>query len=239
MDKNKEIHIAVKLFEKLVNSNSPTYIKIFNLLLNKDKVNEIIYYCKLFEIIGLYHKISYTIFTPKLLDSIKKYIKKKLSGSGNNHELIGYLLDVFIKFSENPFSVEQNIDIILNGFLLEILQLGINIKGGDNLKKIRRICSNIFTIILNDKSLYSRNNFNNKEGLKTKEIQNMISNLIPFLKTLLPNKDIEEGVLSLLSLIIENDENFIILYKENGIIDYIYKIMELDEYFNNLNRVIF
>ena len=237
MDKNREIHIAVKYFEKFVNSNSPTYIKNFNSLLNKDKVNEIINYCKIFDIIGLYHKISYTIFTPEFLDSIKKYIKKKLSKSLNNDELIGKLLDVLIKFSENPISVEQNIDVILNGFFLEILQLAIKIKRDDNLSKIRIICSNIFTIILNDQSLYSRNNFNNKKGLKTKEIQNMISNLIPFLKTLLQNKDIEEGVLSLLSLIVKSDKNFIVLYRENGIIDYIYKIMELDEYCNNLNII--
>jgi len=236
-DKNKEIHIAVKFFEKFVNSNSPFYIKYFNSLLNKDKVNEIIYFCKIFEIIGLYYKISYTIFTPEFLDSFKKYIKKKLSKSINNDELIGKLLDVLIKFSENPISVEKNIDIILNGFLLEILQLAINIKGDDNLSKIRIICFNIFTIILNEQSLYSRNNFNNKKGLKTKEIQNMISNLIPFLKTLLQNKDIEEGVLSFLSLIVKSDENFIVLYRENGIIDYIYKIMELDEYYNNLNII--
>jgi len=236
-DKNKEIHYAVKLFEKFVKSNSPSYIKNFNSLLNKDKVNEIIYYCKIFNITGLYHKISYTIFTSELLDSIKKYIKNKLSKSENNNELIGNLLDVLIKFSENPFSVEQNIDIILNGFLLEILQMSIKIKGDENLSKIRIICSNIFTNILNNESLYSRNNFNNKEGLKTKEIQNMINNLIPFLKTLLQNKDIEEGVWSLLSLIIENDENFIVLYRENGIIDYIYKIMELDEFSNNLNII--
>jgi len=239
MDKNKEIHIAVKYFEKFVNSNSPTYIKNFNSLLNKDKVNEIINYCKIFDIIGLYHKISYTIFTPEFLDSIKKYIKNKLSENGNNDELIGNLLDVLIKFSENPFSVEQNIDIILKGFLLELLQLTVHIKGDDNLSKIRIICSNIFTIILTDEGLYSNNsnNSNNKEGLKTKEIQKMISNLIPLLKNLLQNKDIAEGVLSLLSLIIENDENFIILYRKNGIIDYIYKIMKLNEYFNNLNII--
>ena len=237
MDKNKEIHIAVKYFEKFVNSNSPTYIKNFNSLLNKDKVNEIINYCKIFDIIGLYHKISYTIFTPDFLDSIKKYIKKKLSESGNNDELIGNLLDVLIKFSENPFSVEQNIDIILKGFLLELLQLTVHIKGDDNLSKIRIICSNIFTIILTDEGLYSSNSNNKEGGLKTKEIQKMISNLIPLLKNLLQNKDIAEGVLSLLSLIIENDENFIVLYRKNGIIDYIYKIMKLNEYFNNLNII--
>ena len=237
MDKNKEIHMAVKYFERFVNSNSPTYIKNFNSLLNKDKVNEIINYCKIFDIIGIYHKISYTIFTPEFLDSIKNYIKKKLSESGNNEELIGNLLDVLIKFSENPFSVEQNIDIILNGFLLELLQLTVHIKSDDNLSKIRIICSNIFTIILTDEGLYSNNNSSNTEGLKTKEIKKMISNLIPLLKTLLQNKDIAEGVLSLLSLIIENDENFIVLYRKTGIIDYIYKIMKLNEYFNNLNII--
>ena len=237
MDKNKEIHMAVKFFERFVNSNSPIYIKNFNSLLNKDKINEIINYCKIFDIIGLYHKISYTIFTPEFLDSIKKYIKKKLSENSNNDELIGNLLDVLIKFSENPFSVEQNIDIILKGFLLELLQLTVDIKGDDNLSKIRIICSNIFTIILTDEGLYSSNNTNKSEGLKTKEIQKMISNLIPLLKTLLQNKDIAEGILSLLSLIIENDENFITLYRKNGIIDYIYKIMKLNEYFNNLNII--
>ena len=122
---------------------------------------------------------------------------------------------------------------------MELLQLTVHIKGDDNLSKIRIICSNIFTIILTDEGLYSNNsnNSNNKEGLKTKEIQKMISNLIPLLKNLLQNKDIAEGVLSLLSLIIENDENFIILYRKNGIIDYIYKIMKLNEYFNNLNII--
>ena len=91
-------------------------------------------------------------------------------------------MDVLIKFSENPFSVEQNIDIILKGFLLELLQLTPQIKGEDNLSKIRIICSNIFTIILIDERLYSTNT---NEGIKTKEIQKLISNLMPSLKTLL------------------------------------------------------
>jgi hypothetical protein len=90
---------------------------------------------------------------------------------------------------------------------------------------------------LTDEGLYSSNSNNKEGGLKTKEIQKMISNLIPLLKNLLQNKDIAEGVLSLLSLIIENDENFITLYIKNGIIDYIYKIMKLNEYFNNLNII--
>ena len=102
------------------------------------------------------------------------------------------------------------------------------------MSKIRIICSNIFTIILIDERLYSTNT---NEGIKTKEIQKLISNLMPSLKTLLQNKDIAEGILSLLSLIIERDENFIGLYVSNGIIDYIFKIMKQNEYFNNLNII--
>ena len=56
MDKNKEIHLGVKFFEQLVNSNSPSFIKSFCSHLNKDKIEEIKKYCKLFDIIGLYHK---------------------------------------------------------------------------------------------------------------------------------------------------------------------------------------
>ena len=236
MDKNKEVHLSVKFFEKLVISYSPMSIKSFISLLNKekDKTIDIIKYCKIFDIIGLYHKISYSLFTTDFLDSIKKFLKKKLLNNDDNDELIGNLLDVLIKFSENPFSVEINIEHILKGFLFDLLQLTPQIKGDDNLSKIRLICSNIFTIILTDDRLYSPNS---NEGIKTKEIQKLISNLMPSLKTLLQNKDISEGILSLLSLIIERDENFISLYKANGIIDYIFRILKQKEYFNNLNII--
>ena len=53
MDKNKEIHLGVKFFEQLVNSNSPSFIKSFCSHLNKDKIEEIKKYCKLFDIIGI------------------------------------------------------------------------------------------------------------------------------------------------------------------------------------------
>ena len=233
MDRSRDVHLSVKFFEKLVNSNSPTFIKTFSSLLNKDKdkKNDIIKYCKIFDIMGLYHRISQSLFIPEFLENIKKYIKKKVP---NNDELIGYLLDVLIKFSENPFSVEQNIDIILKGYLLELLQLTTQIKDDDNLSKVKLICSNILTIILTDDRLYSTN-YN--EGLKTKEIQKLISNLMPPLKSLLQNKDISEGILSLLSLIIERDENFISLYRTNGIIDYIFKILRQKEYIDNLNII--
>ena len=234
MDKNRELHFGIKFFEQLVCSNSPTFIKSFCSHLNKDKINEIKKYCKLFDIIGLYHKISYTLFTKDFLDIIKNYIKKKLPDSSINDELIGNLLDVLIKFSENPFCVELNIDIILKGFLLDLIQMTPQIKGDDNLSKIRLICSNIFSIILADEKLYSNNNRN--EG-KTKEIQKLINNLMPSFKTLLENNDIAEGILSILCLIIERDENFIIIYKNNGIIDFIFNKLKEKEFYNNLNII--
>ena len=232
--KNKEVHLSVKFFEKIVSSNSPSFIKSFNALINKDKINDIIKYCKIFDITGLYHRISYSLFTTDFLDTIKKLIKKKISNKENSGELIGHLLDVLIKFSENPFSVEKNIDYILKGFLLELLQLTSQIKGDENLTKVRLICSNIFTIILTDERLYS---YEKDEGTKTKEIQKLISNLMPSLKTLLQNEKISEGILSLLSLIIERDENLISLYSKNGIIDYIFNIMQKKEYCSNLNII--
>ena len=240
MDKNKEVHVSVKFFEKLLNSNAPTFIKTLLSLLNKDlsknnsdKYNDILKYCKIFDNIGLYHKVSYNYFTKEFLTEVKEYIKKKLSSSANNaDELIGNLLDVLIKFSENPISVEQNIDLIINGFLLELLQLTPQMKGDDNLGKIRLICANILTIILTDDKLYS---FNSNEGAKTKEIQALIGKIVPALKTLLQKKEVTEETLSLLSLIVDRDENFIGLYKTNGIIDYIFKIMKQKEYYDNLN----
>ena len=234
MDKNKDVHFGVKFFEQLVNSNSPSLIKSFCSCLNKDKIEDIKKYCELFDIIGLYHKISYTLFTKEFLEQIKNYIKKKLPESSVNDELIGALLDVLLKFSENPFCVEQNIDTILKGFLLELIQITPQIKGDDNLSKIRLICSNIFSIILADEKLYSINDKN--EG-KTKEIQKLINNLMPSFKTLLQNIDIAEGILSILCLIIERDENFILAYKNNGIIDFIFEKIKEKEYLNNLNII--
>ena len=234
MDKNRGIHLSIKFFERIVSSNSPIIIKTFISLLDKDKTKDIIKYCKILDIIGLNHRISRSFFTSEFLDSIKQYIKKKLSKKGNNDELMGHLLDVLIKFSENPFSIEINIDIILKGFLLELLQLTPQIKGHDNLSKIKLICSNIFTIILFDDKLYSTHN---NEFSKTKEIKKLISDLIPYLKTLLQNHDIAEGILSLLNLICERDEYFISLYITNGIIDYIFTIFKQKEYFYNINII--
>jgi hypothetical protein len=60
---------------------------------------------------------------------------------------------------------------------------------------------------------------------------------MPSFKTLLKNNDIAEGILSILCLIIERDENFIIIYKNNGITDFIFDKLKEKEFSNNLNII--
>ena len=141
------------------------------------------------------------------------------------------LLDVLIKFSENPISVDKNVDVILRGFLIDILKISPKIKG-DNSSKIILITANILTIILSDENLYS---IDGKEGKRNNEIRNLIKKLIPVFGNLIQDNDLTEEILSLLSLIVERDENYIILFQNNGVIDYILDIMMKKELSDNLN----
>ena len=231
-DKNREVHIAVKFFEKSLCSNAPSFIQSFVNSLNKNnKASEIYKYCETFDIIGIYHKISYAFFTPQLLNIIKDYITKQIISGSKDENLIGVLLDVLIKFSENPFSVEQNIDVILRGLLIDILKISEKIKG-DNSSKITLITANVLTIILSDERLYS---IDGKQGTKNNEIRNLVKKLITIFGTLVQDKFLTEEILSLLSLILELDENYISFYKSNGIIDYIFNLVSLKEFSYNIN----
>ena len=231
-DKNREIHQSVRFTEKSLSQNAPIFIHSFSNALKNGKLSEINKYCETFDIIGIYHKISYNFFTPQLLYDIKDYLSKIINKSEKlDSNLIGNLLDVIIKFSENPISVEQNVDVILRGFLLELLKLTPKIKG-DNSSKIILITANVLTIILSDEKLYS---IDAKEGKKNNEIRNLIKKLIPLFGTLIQDKDLTEEILSLLSLIVERDENYITLYQNTGVIDYIFDIMPKKEFNDNLN----
>ena len=234
-DKNKEIHQAVRYTEKSLSQNAPVFIQAFSNALTKNgKLTEIYKYTETFDIIGIYHKISYYFFTPQLLYEIKDFINKKINvGKNNNNDdnLIGALLDVLIKFSENPISVDQNVDVILRGFLIDILKILPKVKG-DNSSKIILITANILSIILSDEKLYS---IDGKEGKKNSEIRNLIKKLIPIFGNLIQDNELTEEILSLLSIIVERDENYILLYQNTGVIDFIFDIMMKKEYYNNLN----
>ena len=231
-NKNREIHIAVKFFEKSIYSNAPIFIQAFLNCLNKnEKITEIYKYCETFDIIGIYHKVSSKFFTSQLINVIKDYITKKVNSGCKDDNLIGVLLDVLIKFSENPISVEQNVDAIIKGILIDILKISPKIKG-DNSSKITLITANILTIFLSDERLYS---IDGKEGIKNNEIRNFIKKLIPIFGNLIQDNDLTEEILSLLSLIVERDENYIMLYKNTGVIDFIFDIMASKDFSNNLN----
>ena len=235
-DKNREIHQSVRFTEKSLSQNAPKFIHAFSSALTKNgKIPEIKKYCETLDVIGIYHKISYNFFTPQLLYDIKDFISKlvNIKSEKLDSNLIGMLLDVLIKFSENPISVEQNVDVILRGLLIEILKLMPKIKG-DNSSKIILITANILTIILSDEKLYS---IDGKEGKKNNEIRNLIKKLIPIFGTLVQDKDLTEEILSLLSLIVERDENYINLYQNTGVIDYIFDIMPKKEFNDNLNML--
>ena len=233
-DKNKDIHIAVKFFEKSLSNNSPVFIQAFLKALNKnDKMTDIYKYCETFDIIGIYHKVSYTLFTPQLLYTIKDYILKKVNSGTKDNNLIGALLDVFIKFSENPISVDQNVDVILRGTLIDIIKIAEKIKG-DNSSKIIIITANILTIILSSERLHS---IDGKEGIRNNEIRAFIKKLIPIFGNLIQDNELTEEILSLLSLIVERDENYILLYNNIGVIDYLFDIMTKKEFSNNLTII--
>ena len=127
--------------------------------------------------------------------------------------------------------MDQNVDVILRGFLIDILKILPKVKG-DNSSKIILITANILSIILSDEKLYS---IDGKEGKKNSEIRNLIKKLIPIFGNLIQDNELTEEILSLLSLIVERDENYILLYQNTGVIDFIFDIMMKKEYYNNLN----
>jgi len=229
-EKNRELHLSVKFFEKMFNGINSLLAGTFINLINKDnKPDEIINYCKIFNIIGIYHKISTSLFKKDFLIAIVNYIKSK--NKNINEKILEGLFDTLLRFSENPLSVEENIDLILKSLLIDILKFTEIIKSEIKSTSIL-ICGNILTIILNDDKLYSL--INNNEG-KTLQIKNLIKTILPLCYNLLKNNELIEESLSLLSLIIERDDQLINLYSKEGIIDYIFKIMTKEQFSNNLN----
>jgi hypothetical protein len=169
------------------------------------------------------------LFKKDFLTAIVNYIKSK--NKNINEKILEGLFDTLLRFSENPLSVEENIDLILKSLLIDILKFTEIIKSEIKSTSIL-ICGNILTIVLNDDKLYSL--VNNNEG-KTSQIKNLIKTILPLCYNLLKNNELIEESLSLLSLIIERDDQLINLYSKEGIIDYIFKIMTKEQFSNNLN----
>ena len=230
-EKNIEIHISVKFFEKNFNQNNIFFSKKFINLLNKNnKPDDIITYCKMFNIMGVYHIISTSLFTKDLLNSIINYLKIKGKILKGNELIIQNLYDVLLRFSENQKSVENNINLILNNIFLDLLKFSENKKNESFLSSLT-VCANLLSIILENEKIY-------KPGTNselTNKIKNLIKNTLNFINDQFKNNTNIEECLSLLALILEKDENLLNMFIQEGIIDFIYKIMNDQKYLNNLN----
>ena len=117
-----QFYYYVKLFESFminycININK-RYISICETQTSNNNP-EIISILKCFNIIAPYHKISYIIYNKEfLLCTFNLILNSDLKS-----EQIFYAFDSYKAFSENPFSVEENSDLIINKIFTKLLSL--------------------------------------------------------------------------------------------------------------------
>ena len=218
-----QFYYYVKLFESFminycININK-RYISICETQTSNNNP-EIISILKCFNIIAPYHKISYIIYNKEfLLCTFNLILNSDLKS-----EQIFYAFDSYKAFSENPFSVEENSDLIINKIFTKLLSL--TNKLNDEYRRFPlNICANILTVLLEDEKLYSSTTI---EGGKTNQINSLI---------ILKNEDTVTDSLAFLSLIIERNSAFIKFYRNAGIIDYIFVLMKDPNLYSNLNLI--
>ena len=227
-----QFYYYVKLFESFminycININK-RYISICETQTSNNNP-EIISILKCFNIIAPYHKISYIIYNKEfLLCTFNLILNSDLKS-----EQIFYAFDSYKAFSENPFSVEENSDLIINKIFTKLLSL--TNKLNDEYRRFPlNICANILTVLLEDEKLYSSTTI---EGGKTNQINSLIITILPNIYSLLKNEDTVTDSLAFLSLIIERNSAFIKFYRNAGIIDYIFVLMKDPNLYSNLNLI--
>ena len=227
-----QFYYYVKLFESFminycININK-RYISICETQTSNNNP-EIISILKCFNIIAPYHKISYIIYNKEfLLCTFNLILNSDLKS-----EQIFYAFESYKAFSENPFSVEENSDLIINKIFTKLLSL--TNKLNDEYRRFPlNICANILTVLLEDDKLYSSTTI---EGGKTNQINSLIITILPDIYSLLKNEDTVIDSLAFLSLIIERNSAFIKFYRNVGIIDYIFILMKDPNLYSNLNLI--
>jgi serine/threonine-protein kinase ULK4 len=227
-----QFYYYVKLFESFminycININK-RYINICETQTSNNNP-EIISILKCFNIIAPYHKISYIIYNKEfLLCTFNLILNSDLKS-----EQIFYAFESYKAFSENPFSVEENSDLIINKIFTKLLSL--TNKLNDEYRRFPlNICANILTVLLEDDKLYSSTTI---EGGKTNKINSLIITILPDIYSLLKNEDTVIDSLAFLSLIIERNSAFIKFYRNVGIIDYIFILMKDPNLYSNLNLI--
>ena len=227
-----QFYYYVKLFESFminycININK-RYINICETQTSNNNP-EIISILKCFNIIAPYHKISYIIYNKEfLLCTFNLILNSDLKS-----EQIFYAFESYKAFSENPFSFEENSDLIINKIFTKLLSL--TNKLNDEYRRFPlNICANILTVLLEDDKLYSSTTI---EGGKTNQINSLIITILPDIYSLLKNEDTVIDSLAFLSLIIERNSAFIKFYRNVGIIDYIFILMKDPNLYSNLNLI--
>ena len=228
----QQFYYYVKLFESfMINYCININKRFITICETQNNANnpEIISILKCFNIIAPYHKISYIIYNKEFLTCLFNLILN----SDLKSEQLFYAFESFKAFSENPFSVEENSDFIINKIFNKLLSLTNKLN-----EEYRRfplnICANILTVLLEDDKLYSSTTI---EGGKTSQINTLIITILPDIFSLLKNEDTVTDSLAFLSLIIERNSAFISYYRKVGIIDYIFVLMKDPNLYSNLNLI--
>ena len=227
----QQFYYYVKIFESFMISYCKNISKIFKNNCENNNINntELINLLKCFNTIAPYHKISYSLYNKEFLNSLLNII---LNSKINSEQML-CSFELFKAFSENPFSVEENSDFIINKIFIKLLNL--TNKLNDEYRRFPlNICANILTVLLEDEKLYSSTSI---EGGKTNQINSLIVTILPDIFVLLKNEDTVNDSLAFLSLIIERNSAFIKFYRNAGIIDYIFILMKDPNIYSNLNLI--
>ena len=228
----QQFYYYVKLFESfMINYCININKRFINICETQNTSNnpEIISILKCFNIIAPYHKISYIIYNKEFLMCLFNLILN----SDLKSEQLFYAFESFKSFSENPFSVEENSDFIINKIFTKLLSL--TNKLNDEYRRFPlNICANILTVLLEDDKLYSSTTI---EDGKTNQINSLIITILPDIFSLLKKEDTVTDSLAFLSLIIERNSAFIKFYRNAGIIDYIFILMKDPNLYSNLNLI--
>ena len=227
----QQFYYYVKVFEPFMISSCKNITKTFKNICENNKLNasELIPLLKCFNTIAPYHKISYCLYDKEFLNALLNII---LNSKINSEQML-YSFELFKAFSENPFSVEENSDFIINKIFIKLINL--TNKLNDEYRRFPlNICANILTVLLEDEKLYSSTTI---EGGKTNQINSLIITILPDVFNLLKNEDTVNDSLAFLSLIIERNSAFIKFYRNVGIIDYIFVLMKDPNIYSNLNLI--
>ena len=227
----QQFYHYVKIFESFMISYCKNINKLFKNICENNSINneELIPLLKCFNTIAPYHKISYSLYNKEFLSSLLNII---LNSKINSEQML-CSFELFKAFSENPFSVEENSDFIINKIFIKLLNL--TNKLNDEYRRFPlNICANILTVFLEDEKLYSSTSI---EGGKTNQINSLIVTILPDIFILLKNEDTVNDSLAFLSLIVERNSAFIKFYRNAGIIDYIFVLMKDPNIYSNLNLI--